>query len=954
MFSDYLLLNARFFVFLGCGLVSLTAKAGVIYVNAGAQGQNSGSSWADAFRELTPAIQAAQMGDEIWVAQGSYYPPYDENLSDAPFREGGSFEMKSHLSLFGGFTGVETQRGQRDWAAHRTVLHGQPKFQPPSYRYISATIMKASAPVTDFLVEGFTFTGAIPLSEDSSGGAAQLRGEAEFRYCSFLSNSASTGGAIAVIAEEGDPLGMHRLTITNCLFDNNYAEQSAAIEFQPSSGELTIVQSTLMQHRSSGLDLVRCGPGVVCHYLNNVFDSSWQSWLGQRLKIHTGHSSSLVAHNAFEQTQLLPGINNIGLLDSSTNAYRALDGSEIYALARFGAAIGHASAAYLPSDRSDADGDGDVTEPLPLDLNHKPRLAAGALDAGALANHNLPPYEVSAFPQPNLRDGMQISTAVCILDGRDPNNDPLIFALAPGTGDVDNSRFTLDGVTLRLAEPYHFADVPWQSVRVRVTDSGGLSFEQVIPLSNTHTAVSVGRGDNVPLDSGAAFDFGAVAIGQTAKQDLHLLNRGSRGVFSSLSQVEGFDAQRFTLNTSPISFIGASGEATRPVSFTPVAPETSNASLKIYGIYQALPTSVPWIPTIYEVNLTGRGTSPRIEVREGTGAWLQSGEQLQPEFTAPAGSTLTRHFTLHNHSAEMITGLSVAKLGDTAGSFQVGSLSTTSLAPDATAQLSANFAPSDDGLFLARLRFTSSSDPANPFDLNLVGIGQYGRLRVTNADGAELPTALPGINFGMVSPSTTTQQTITISNVGHGSITGISPVLTASSAVFSLSQTSTQSDYAITFNPPAPGTYTATVRVDSSDALHGPTTFSLIGFAATPLEQWRLQHFATSANRGSSNDSADSDKDGISNLYEYAFGLNPGNSAGPRLPAPRMIGTDLVAEFTAPNGITGVTYGAEWSTTMASADWYPISDQGAGTLHRFSVPSGSAARKFMRLTVKAP
>lgn len=49
-------------------------------------------------------------------------------------------------------------------------------------------------------------------------------------------------------------------------------------------------------------------------------------------------------------------------------------------------------------------------------------------------------------------------------------------------------------------------------------------------------------------------------------------------------------------------------------------------------------------------------------------------------------------------------------------------------------------------------------------------------------------------------------------------------------------------------------------------------TFSI---TATPLEQWRLQHFGTPSNTGDAADQADPDHDGRSNLIEYATGTEP-------------------------------------------------------------------------------
>jgi len=55
-------------------LSSLMANATVRYVNRAAVGANNGTSWGNAFTLLQGALAAAQPGDEIWVAQGTYKP----------------------------------------------------------------------------------------------------------------------------------------------------------------------------------------------------------------------------------------------------------------------------------------------------------------------------------------------------------------------------------------------------------------------------------------------------------------------------------------------------------------------------------------------------------------------------------------------------------------------------------------------------------------------------------------------------------------------------------------------------------------------------------------------------------------------------------------------------------------------------------------------------------------
>lgn len=85
--------------------------AGVVYVNWDAIGANNGSSWADAYRNIQAGIDdaVADGGDEVWVAQGTYYE---------------AIVMKSGVALYGGFNGTENSRLGRDWQTNITTIDG--------------------------------------------------------------------------------------------------------------------------------------------------------------------------------------------------------------------------------------------------------------------------------------------------------------------------------------------------------------------------------------------------------------------------------------------------------------------------------------------------------------------------------------------------------------------------------------------------------------------------------------------------------------------------------------------------------------------------------------------------------------------------------------------------------------------------------------------------------------
>ncbi|MEI6653550.1 MAG: hypothetical protein WCP45_02185, partial [Verrucomicrobiota bacterium] len=55
--------------------------------------------------------------------------------------------------------------------------------------------------------------------------------------------------------------------------------------------------------------------------------------------------------------------------------------------------------------------------------------------------------------------------------------------------------------------------------------------------------------------------------------------------------------------------------------------------------------------------------------------------------------------------------------------------------------------------------------------------------------------------------------------------------------------------------------------------------------------------------------------------------------------------------FSQPAGVTGITYGAEWSTTLLPGSWLEVPDTGTGGEHLFNLPEDAGPQAFLRLKV---
>lgn len=130
-------------------------------------------------------------------------------------------------------------------------------------------------------------------------------------------------------------------------------------------------------------------------------------------------------------------------------------------------------------------------------------------------------------------------------------------------------------------------------------------------------------------------------------------------------------------------------------------------------------------------------------------------------------------------------------------------------------------------------------------------------------------------------------------------------------------------------------------------------SFQVEGSVVT-LADWRQLHFGSESNSGEGADENDYDKDGIVNLIEFAFGLNPKQSSAGQLPMAERLGEQFTIRFTPPAGIADVLYGAEWSSTLQPGSWQPVTNTGALPEHVFSVSATDRPQVFLRLKATSP
>lgn len=203
------------------------------HVDDTAGGANNGTSWANAYTTLQPALAAALAGDRILIAEGVYTPT---TATD-------SFEVPADIEILGGYP---NGGGTRDPDTHRSILSGDVTgndnnldgdfiaegwnelVDPNCHTVVRAKPGHDLTPTNVF--DGLVITAGkadgLPGEEDPTtrGGGVHLdlEGQPTFRNCLFSGNrGADDGGAVFINLPSAGALPDQGPFFESCTFAGN-------------------------------------------------------------------------------------------------------------------------------------------------------------------------------------------------------------------------------------------------------------------------------------------------------------------------------------------------------------------------------------------------------------------------------------------------------------------------------------------------------------------------------------------------------------------------------------------------------------------------------------------------------------------------------------------------------------------------------------------------------------
>ena len=163
-----------------------TTNGFILYVINGGEGECG--SWSDACG-LQSALLKANIGDQIWVSAGKYKPTVSTDRKS-------TFNLKSGVSIYGGFPADGGEWDERDWETHITIMSGDigvpGDSTDNSYHVVTGNNVDETAVLDGFIISDGRADG--PAPHDGGAGMNNQNGNPTLSNLIFINNYAAGEG----------------------------------------------------------------------------------------------------------------------------------------------------------------------------------------------------------------------------------------------------------------------------------------------------------------------------------------------------------------------------------------------------------------------------------------------------------------------------------------------------------------------------------------------------------------------------------------------------------------------------------------------------------------------------------------------------------------------------------------------------------------------------------------
>ncbi len=293
------------FLTVSCFGCPLDAAAQTWYVTETGGGNKNGTSWETASSNLGDILaNKVRIGDQVWVARGTYKPTLDGD-------RGAAFSIPGGIAVYGGFPARGGNMDQRNPEINQTILTGDldenDDFDITQGGYLGGTgndntyqVVIVKELTTSSLLDGFTLTGGNAdnnPTKQNRGGGIYAKDTGEFftlKGCTVTGNYAEYGGGMFSDTSN--------VQIIDCAFTKNYAEYGGGMyNWRNSDPEIT--SCTFRENR-----VTKAGGGM--YNMDNADPAiTYCSFTANRARdedgggIHNCESSPEVTHCVFTSNQ---------------------------------------------------------------------------------------------------------------------------------------------------------------------------------------------------------------------------------------------------------------------------------------------------------------------------------------------------------------------------------------------------------------------------------------------------------------------------------------------------------------------------------------------------------------------------------------------------------------------------------------------------------------------------